>query len=262
VHGIQFHYETHGQGEPLVLIRGLGSNLDHWYPQVPDYSRHFQTVIFDNRGIGRSGISDGEFTIADMARDTVGLMDALGIARAHVMGLSMGGMIAQEVALRYPERVQGLVLACTHCGRGHSIPASDDILKLFAEYIQTGSLVAAVKAHRCLFSERTLKHAPEILERYARVSARFPASPAIMKRQYLAVQGHDTWERLPGVQAPTLAITGADDALIRPENSRILAERIPGARLAIIEGGGHQFLIECAEATNSAVLDFLKGLAG
>lgn len=262
VHGIRFHYEIHGQGAPLILIRGLGSNLDHWYAQIPAYSQHFQAVIFDNRGIGRSGSSDGDLTIADMAADTVGLMDALGIRRAHVMGLSLGGMIAQEVALQYPERVQGLVLACTHCGRAHSVPASEEILTLFGEYIRTGSLTAAQKAQKCLFSEKTLKHAPEILERYVKISARFPASPAVMKRQYLAVQGHDTWDRLPGIQAPTLVITGEDDVLIPPENSRILAERIPGARLAIIKGGGHQFLIECAEEANNIVLGFLKGLAG
>lgn len=260
VHGIRLYYETHGQGDPLVLIRGLGSNTDHWYAQLPEYSKHFQTVIFDNRGIGRSGISDGELTIAGMAADTVGLMDALGIVRAHVMGLSMGGMIAQEVALGYPERVHGLVLACTHCGREHSIPASEATLRLFGEYIRTGSLEAAQEAQKCLFSERTLKHAPEIVRHYAEISARFPQSTDTMRRQYEAVQGHHTWDRLLEIQAPTLVITGSDDALIPPENSKILGERIPGARLEIIEGGGHQFLIEQAEAANNAVLGFLKGL--
>ena len=102
IEGVELYYEIHGSGFPLVLIRGLGSNADHWYSQVPPFSLRFRLVIFDNRGIGRSGKPDVRYTIPMMADDTAGLMDALGIPKAHILGLSMGGMIAQEFALRHP----------------------------------------------------------------------------------------------------------------------------------------------------------------
>ena len=122
VNDVTFYCNTRGVGHPLVLIRGLGSNADHWYPQIPPFSSFFRVISFDNRGIGRSNKPDGPCTIAMMAEDTAGIMDAMGIQKAHIMGLSMGGMIAQEFALRFPHRVHGLVLACTHCGGGKEVP--------------------------------------------------------------------------------------------------------------------------------------------
>ncbi|TET86915.1 MAG: alpha/beta fold hydrolase, partial [Desulfobacteraceae bacterium] len=111
VQDIDLYYEIHGEGYPMVLIRGLGSNADHWYTQTPVFSSRYRVVSFDNRGIGRSDKPNEPYTISMMADDTVGLMDALGILRAHILSLSMGGMIAQEIALKYPEKVESLVLA-------------------------------------------------------------------------------------------------------------------------------------------------------
>src|SRR4030042_3292285 len=113
VKDINLYYEVHGSGYPLILIRGLASNADHWYFQVPAFSPYYSVVVFDNRGIARSDIPDLPFTISTMADDTVGLMDSLGIPRAHILGISMGGMIAQKIALKYPQRVNGIILACT-----------------------------------------------------------------------------------------------------------------------------------------------------
>ena len=120
--GIDLYYEIHGEGVPLIMIRGLGSTADHWVAQMPAFSEKFRVVIFDNRGIGRSDKPDIPYTIGMMAQDTVGLMHALNIRRAHVLGISMGGMMAQEIAIRYPEMVHGLVLGCTHCGGKHVSP--------------------------------------------------------------------------------------------------------------------------------------------
>jgi len=260
VRDIAFYYETCGEGYPLVLIRGLGSNADHWYPQIPAFASSFRVVSYDNRGIGRSDKPDEPFTISMMAEDTVGIMDALGIEKAHIMGLSMGGMVAQEVALQFPHRVRGLVLACTHCGGQKAMPASGEIQALFAEFIATASPEAARKAGKCLFAELTLSRSPEIVREYQAISARFPPEARVLMQQFEAVKGHDTWSRLQEIQAPTLVITGAEDLLIVPENSSILAENIPDARLCIIPGGGHQFLVERAQSANEAILAFLEGL--
>ncbi len=257
---IELYYEIHGEGYPIVLIRGLGSNADHWYRQVPAFSSGYKVITFDNRGIGRSDKPDGPYTISMMAEDTLGLMDALGIWKAHILALSMGGMIAQEIALKYPRRVNGLVLACTHCGGDHAVSASDEITGIFAEFIFTGSQEAAQKAVKCLFAEHTMKEAPEVVQQYQEVSGKFPPVSDVLVRQLEAVRDHNTWEDLPNIKAPTFVLTGNEDVLIPPENSSILAERIPGAKLHVIERGGHQFLVEQAEAFNGAVLEFLESL--
>ena len=257
VQGIDLYYEVHGSGYPMVLIRGLGSNADHWYCQGPAFSSSYRVVTFDNRGIGRSDKPDVSYTIPMMAGDAAGLMDVLGITKGHVLGLSMGGMIAQEIALRYPEKVNGLVLACTHCGGDHAVGPSDDVGGLLAEYVLTGSREAARNAAICIFAERTFKEAPEVVQRHQEISARFPATSDVLTRQWEAIQGHDVWEELSQIRNPTLVLTGNEDVLVPPENSKILAERIPDSRMQVIEGGGHQFLVEQADAFNRAVLDFL-----
>lgn len=253
----QLYYESHGQGRPLVMIRGVGSNADHWYAQVPELSRHYQVITFDNRGIGRSTNHVGDFTISDMAEDTLGLVKGLGLERPHVLGLSMGGMIAQELAITHPEAVGGLILAVTHCGGGQAMPASPEVLARFMEMARTGSDEAKRNAAACFFAPATLSRRPEIAARYAEVSLALPAGPEILMRQLQAVAGHATFDRLERITAPTLVMSAEQDVLVPPENARILAKAIKGAELAIIPGGGHQVFLEQAEACNRAILDFL-----
>jgi pimeloyl-ACP methyl ester carboxylesterase len=136
-----------------------------------------------------------------------------------------------------------------------------EIQALFSEFIATASPEAAQKAGKCLFAEHTLLNASEIVRGYQEISARFPAEAKVLLQQFEAVRGHDTGSRLQDIQAPTLVITGAEDLLIVPDNSRILAEKIPEAQLCIIPGGGHQFLVEQAQAANEAILAFLEGLS-
>lgn len=258
--GINLYYEVHGSGYPLILIRGLGSNADHWYCQVPAFSSQYSVVVFDNRGIGRSDILDSPITISMMADDTVGLMNVLGISKAHILGISMGGMIVQQIALHYPQRVNGLIMACTHCGGGHAVQPTPDVVKDFAEFLFTGTQEAARKALRCLFNDKTIQQHPGVVQRYEEVSKRFPPANQVLIHQLRAVQGHDAWKDLIHIHNPTLVLAGKEDVLIPPENSKILAERIPNARLRVIEGGGHQFLIEQPDTFNNAVLEFLKAL--
>jgi 3-oxoadipate enol-lactonase len=260
VKDINLYYEVHGSGYPLILIRGLASNADHWYFQVPAFSPYYSVVVFDNRGIARSDIPDLPFTISTMADDTVGLMDSLGIPRAHILGISMGGMIAQKIALKYPQRVNGLILACTHCGGKQAVQPAPDIISDLSGSLFAGTQEAVQKGLRCLFSDRTIQQTPDVVQRYGEVSKRFPPTAQVLIHQLKAIQGHDTWKDLVGIQNPTLVLVGSEDVLVPPENSRILAERIPHARLQVIERGGHQFLIEQPDAFNRAVLEFLKAL--
>jgi 3-oxoadipate enol-lactonase len=255
-----FYYESFGEGHPLVLIRGLGSNADHWYEQTPVLSKEYRVVVFDNRGVARSSDPGGELSILMMAQDVLGLLDHLKIERAHVFGLSMGGMIAQELAIHYPERVSGLILASTHCGGRHQVTASEEVRSVLMDMIHTASDESKLKAAACLFYKETLEKRPEVARRYSEISLKRPASAKTLSKQWEAILKHDAFDRLPRIKAPTLVLTGDADVLIPPENSKILAERIPGAELKIISGGGHQVLVEQPEACNAAVLDFLRKL--
>lgn len=256
------YYEIHGQGYPLLMIRGLGSNADHWYSQLPALAAKYKVVVFDNRGIARSSDPGGGFGAADMAADALGLLDGLKIARAHVMGLSMGGMVAQELAIMHPKRIKGLVLACTHPGGENQVRPSREVEKLFIEMVYAATTQSKINAASTLFDPKTLDERPELAAEYAQVSLKHPAGPEILIKQWKAVLAHDAYDRLPRIKAPTLVLTGDADVLIPPGNSRILAERIPGARLVIAPGGGHQILVEQADYCNRAILEFLESVDG
>jgi 3-oxoadipate enol-lactonase len=254
------YYDTFGKGYPLVLIRGLGSNGDHWYEQAPVLSKEYRVVVFDNRGVARSSDPGGELSILMMAQDVLGLLDHLQINSAHVFGLSMGGMIAQELAIQYPERVSGLILASTHCGGRHQVAASQEVRSVLMDMIHTASDESKLKAAACLFDKETLEKRPEVARRYSEISLKRPVSAKTLSKQWKAILKHDAFDRLPRIKAPTLVLTGDADLLIPPDNSRILAESIPGAELKIISGGGHQVLVEQPKACNAAVLEFLRRL--
>ena len=205
-------------------------------------------------------IREGDLSILMMAQDTIHLLDALGITRCHLLGLSMGGMIAQEMAIRYPERIHGLVLACTHCGGKHQVPARDEVIALLTEMANAGTEESKIRALACFFDPETLAKRPEVAQKYLDVSLTYPAAAEILSKQYQAVVNHDAFDRLPQIKAATLVLTGDADVLVPPDNSRILAERIPQAKLAIISGGAHQIMLEQAQACNKAIMDFLQGL--
>ncbi len=258
INGCNYYYDIVGQGEPLVMIRGLGSNSDHWYPQLPFLSNHYRVLVFDNRGIARTSDMEGPYSIRGMAEDTVGLMDAVGFEKAHILSLSMGGMVAQEIAINYPQRVKGLILCVTHCGGRKQVPPAEEVANIFAAMIQEGSDEAKRAAAAVLFAPETLEKRPEVAAQYAEVSLRQPVPAEILTKQRNAVQEFNAWDRLSQITAPTLVLGAEQDILVPPKNSEILAERIPNAELVIVKGGGHQVLIEQADACNQAVLSFLK----
>ena len=238
-------YERRGSGEPFLLITGFGISGAVFEPVLDRYAERFSCIVFDNRGSGRSQAPLRPTSMPELAADTVGLLDELGIASAHVYGVSMGGMIAQEVALRFPERVRGLVLGCTSPGGPRSVRPTVRELRVVAAAAASaprspvdGTLAAV------LFSERFRRDEPErarfLLEHFRR---HLPAAQGVAA-QLLASVFHDTVSRLDQVQAPTLVLHGERDVMAPLDNARMLAERIPNAELAIVPGAGHAYALE------------------
>ena len=258
VDDIQLYYEEHGQGEPLLLIMGLGASTLAWSEQIRTLGREFRLIAFDNRGAGRSDKPAVRYTIALFADDSAGLMDALGIDSAHVYGQSMGGFIAQELALRHPQRVRTLVLASTSCGGRRAVVASPENLAGIGMMNVLSPREAAEKGLPLLYSaEFIARHHDALVQRSLR-EAELRSPPDAFGRQVQAAVRHNTFDRLPEIRCPTLVITGDDDKVVPAENSRVLAERIPGAELAVLPGGGHGYLVEKAAESNDIVLDFLR----
>lgn len=255
---IQLYYEDQGQGEPLLLIMGLGASTLSWSEQIPSFSREFRVIAFDNRGAGRSDKPAMRYNIALFADDTAGLMDALGIDSAHVYGQSMGGFIAQELALRHPQRVRTLLLASTSCGGRQAVVASPENLAVIGMMNVLTPREAAEKGLPLLYSaEFIARHREALIQRSLR-EAELRPPPDAFGRQVQAAIRHNTFDRLPDIRCPTLVITGGDDKVVPAENSRMLAERIPGAELAVLSGAGHGYLVEKAAESNAVVLEFLR----
>jgi pimeloyl-ACP methyl ester carboxylesterase len=258
INGIDIYYEVQGRGEPLLLIMGLGANVTSWYSQVPEFSREYQVIAFDNRGAGRSDKPDEPYSIGQMADDARGILDHLGIDSAHVFGMSLGGMIAQELVLRVPERVRSLVLGGTMAGGPTAIFAGPEVVQQFIS-LAGMPLVQAIEAGLALiYSAGYIAEKKGELVRRMVLNAYLTAPMYAIQRQFMAIVGFDTTARLAEITSPTLVLAGTADRVIPLENSRTLAAGIPGARIVEFEGAGHGFLVERADQANTAVLDFLR----
>lgn len=260
VRGVELYYEEHGRGEPLVLVPGFGTGLWIWYRQVADFAGRFRVVLFDPRGVARSPAADAPFTMRDLADDLAALLEELQVERAHVLGASFGGFVAQEFALAYPGRTRSLVLCCTsYGGAGHVRPAPETL----AAIASTKGLNTEARVRENLllaFSPRFAAEHPEAVERVISLRAQNDVPEHVYLRQLQAAFAFDAAERVGGIEAPTLVITGDADAIVPHENSVNLAAAIPGARLRMVAGGSHAFFIEQAEAFNRAVLEFIEQL--
>jgi 3-oxoadipate enol-lactonase len=257
--GQKVYYEIHGEGEPLLLIMGLGGDATGWMLQITAFSKYFKVVAFDNRDVGRSSLAKGSYSIADMAEDTAGLMDALGIKQAHMLGGSMGGAIAQELVLCHPDKVSKLILACT---MGHFARFRINMLEpaiFIKKHDPTNKVFLTEMLFQCMTHD-FLKNS-EAVDRMLNVMQNppFPQSTEAFVRQANAVSTFDALDRLGTVKAPTLVLAGDQDILTPPWAARELAEAIPGAKLQILEGGGHGFFWEIPEKANQAIIEFLKG---
>jgi pimeloyl-ACP methyl ester carboxylesterase len=257
---ISIYYQVHGTGDPLVLIYGYAGHSGLWFRQIPVLSKEYRVVAFDNRGVGRSDKPDTLYTMATMAGDTAGLLDIIGVDAAHIFGISMGGMVAQHIAINYPRRVISLILGCTSCGGVHSIQPEPETVEALFDFERLKRMTHEEVTRQAMpfcFSQEFIENHPDIVEeRVAKqLDYRTPAHGA--RRQVEAITGHDTYELLPKIELSTLVIAGDADRLIPVENSRILASKIPEAELVILKGVGHEFFIEAAEEVNRTVLDFL-----
>lgn len=256
---INMYYEVHGKGEPFVMIAGITMSTSFFFKAIPVFSREHQLVVFDNRGAGQSDAPDIPYTIEMMADDLAGLLDAIGIDSAHIFGHSMGGLIAQQFALRYPGRLKSLILASTGFGGPHAVRSNNPEFSSIWERVQSLPLrESVVESLRLLFSQEFIDKEPHFIKEYIAKVTEHPAPPHVMARQGQAVMAHDTYERLPEIKAPTLVITGDADMFGPAENSSIMASRIPGAELVILKNMGHGFMFEAEDEFNRIMLDFLS----
>jgi len=261
VGGIHIYYEVYGQGEPILLIMGLGGSALGWQSQIPAISQHMRVIAHDNRDAGRSDKIATEYGMADMADDADVLLNHLGIGSAHVYGVSMGGMISQELALRHPERIRSLVLGCTSpCLL--AIPPSEKAVRDITEAEELPVREAFERTAWMGYSDSYFAAHKEDLWLRAQVEAGLTPPLEAWRRQYAAVAKFDVRDRVGQIRAPTLVMTGDDDPLVPPENSRFLVEHIPGAELVVFPGGRHAFNVEFEEESNGAILEFVRRHSG
>jgi 3-oxoadipate enol-lactonase len=238
----RLHRETRGDGEPLLLIQGLsGTHLSWGEPFLAALAPGLTEILYDHRGIGLSPPRDGAFTIADLAADALALLDELGLESAHVMGISMGGMVAQELVLAAPERVRSLTLGCTYAGGAGSRLTDDAVSQRLTMTAMSGDREAMLRTAWDLNVSAAFAAGPAHYEAFRAMAVQLPAPLPVLMRQLQAVLGHDTSARLGSITAPTLVIHGSDDQVLNVANARHIAGLIPGARLEILEGTGHMF---------------------
>jgi 3-oxoadipate enol-lactonase len=253
--GITLQYEVHGEGEPLLLINGLADDLTSWAYQIPDFEQRYQTIIFDNRGIGGSGMPAGPYTTAMMAADAKGLLDALGIERAHVLGVSMGGMIAQELAINYPDRVNKLLL-CATCSEPS---AANTRLYAFWEYSapRLGLPEMMKEVLVWCFTPEFFQTHPEDAQATEEALTSITQPVKAYLSQLHSIQVHNATSRLGQVRAQTLVLGAPKDLIFPPNQSEQIHQGIPGSTLRFTEHGGHAYLWEHPDEFNRAVMDFL-----
>lgn len=258
IHDFRLFYVEEGQGEAVVFLPGLGGDHYLWHRQLPAFARHFWAIAVDNRGAGQSDAPPGPYTIEQMADDVAGLLDALGIPWAHVVGASMGGFIAQMFALRHPDRLGRLVLCCTSFGGPHVVPMPPESVSAFTQ--RTGDPeVDLRRVWSVSVTERFLREHPEVLEDYVAWRVAHPQSPIAYQWQLAAALAFNLEEHVHEIRAPTLIAHGAEDRVVPVENARRLHARIPGSHLVVFPEAGHLFFIEKSEDFNRVAIAFLKG---
>lgn len=262
VNDIELYYETSGSGKALVLIAGLGYPLWQWHKMVPYLAEHFQVITFDNRGVGQSVKPSGPYSAQMLAADTVGLLNVLGIEKAAIMGHSMGGFVAQAMALDFPEKVSKLILCSTNFGGPNHVPVTpeafavlsdttSDPLSRFTNGLKVSTAPGWADAH------------PDMVKEWTEWRIANPIDMAGYQSQLaigLALTSEEAAfeKKLPNISVPTLILFGAHDKVVPPENAALLQKQIQGSRTAIIPDAGHFFPIEVPEVASQIVIDFIK----
>jgi len=241
VNDINIYHEVRGEGYPLVLIGGTNHHIHKYPPQFLELiSKHYKIILFENRGSGRTDQPDIRYTHKMMADDTAGLIEALKIEKAHVLGSSLGGMIAQELALNHPEKINKLVLCCTSCGPRNSIPPSPKVLRIYMQSTEGMTEEEIVRRNLpTFFPKDYIKNNPDLIEDYVRRSLLIPQNPIGLKRQMAMISSGNTFKRLKNISNPTLIVHGKKDLILPPKNAEILAEQIPGAKVLYLKNSAH-----------------------
>jgi 3-oxoadipate enol-lactonase len=249
--------ETGAGDPPLLLIQGLGYTADMWHRILPGLAAApRRVVVFDNRGVGRSSVPDQPWTLEQMAEDAIAVLDAAGGGAAHVFGVSMGGLVAQEVALRHPDRVLSLVLGCTHPGGREAARMDADAAAMLMDREPKSAREAIEASLPFIYAPTT---APEDIDADVEVRLRFPLRGKAYWGQLDAMRKHrGTYDRLADIRVPTLVMHGDADRLVQPANATLLAENIPGATLVWLPGASHVFWTDQPDRTVETVNAFLR----
>lgn len=252
--GVKIYWDEQGSGEPLLLIMGLSYPSYMWHRTRPFLAQNFRTIAFDNRGIGQSDVPEGVYPIAQMASDAAAVLDAASVPSAHVFGVSMGGMIAQEFALQYPQRVRSLILGCTNAGGSHVVNAAPEVLQILMRQGMT--------------PEEAKEAIIPFIYDAGTPRARIDEDMVIRMKWYPTPQGYfgqlqgilawEAYSRIAQIKSPTLIIHGETDQLVPVANAQLIAERIPHAKLVLIPHASHVFETDQPGVANRAIMEFLS----
>lgn len=256
--GARIYWDEEGQGEPLLLIMGLGYPSDMWFRTRPILATRYRTIALDNRGSGRSDVPPGPYSMSAMASDAAAVLDAAGVESAHVYGVSMGGMIAQEFALQYPKRVRSLILGCTSAGGPQAVRAERAATDLL---MTRGSMTLEQASEAILPFVYDASTSRERMEEDLVVRRKWFPRPEGYVAQLQGILSWEAYSRLSEITAPTLVIHGTCDRLVPPGNAELIAAKIPGSQLVMLPNASHIFSTDQSEASQQAVLEFLAAHA-
>jgi 3-oxoadipate enol-lactonase len=254
--GAKIYWDEEGPGEPLLLIMGLSYPSYMWHRTRPVLAKRFRTIALDNRGVGQSDVPPGPYSIALMASDAAAVLDAAHVQSAHVFGVSMGGMIAQEFALQYPNRVLSLILGCTASGGPHAVQPEPAALQTL---MRQGMTPEQAKEAIIPFIYDASTPRERIDEDMA-IRMKWYPTPQGYIGQLQGIMGWEAYSRIAQITAPTLVIQGETDRLVPAANGRLIAERIPGAKLVLIPRASHIFETDQPGAAHQSILEFLTGV--
>lgn len=252
--GAKIYWDEQGQGQPILLIMGLGWASPMWHRSRSVLAERYRTIALDNRGVGRSDVPPGPYSIALMASDAAAVLNAAGVESAHVFGVSMGGMIAQEFALQYPKRVRSLILGCTAAGGPTALRAEPEVLEVLTRRdLSPDDSVAA--SNPFIYDSGTPL---ERLDEDTAIRKQWWPNPVGYMAQFQGIIAWEAYSRLPQIAAPTLVIHGETDRLVPPGNGKLIADRIRGSKLVMIPHASHIFPTDQPAATHHAVSEFLS----
>jgi pimeloyl-ACP methyl ester carboxylesterase len=260
---IDIYYEIHGSGDPLLLINGLGYDLWMWHKMIPGLTEHFQVITFDNRGVGKTDKPAGPYTAQMLANDTAGLLEAIDIGRAFVLGHSMGGFVAQALVLSRPDLVGKLILSATNFGGPNHIPVTQEALAVLTD-LEADPIERLRRGIEVSCTPGFAQAHPDTIEEWVAHRVENPILPEPYQAQLaigvrLMSDEEDCFEhKLKNVQVPTLIMFGEDDKVVPPGNAELLAREIPNSTIRILPNAGHFYPFDATDAAVSAVVEFLK----